>query len=73
MATDYVNYPAMDGDYNFPPVVRQAFANSPEAAETNLRQVGDTVADPQSELRQKLDYLYASNIIPMNAIDGGTP
>lgn len=28
--TDYDTYPAVDSEYNFPPVVRQAFANSPE-------------------------------------------
>lgn len=30
--TDYNTYPAVDGDYNFPPVIRQALASSPEVS-----------------------------------------
>lgn len=71
--SDYTIYPAVDANYNFPLVVREALINSPEAINKNAEVVANNVADPESELRQKLDYLYASNVIPMNAIDGGTP
>ena len=70
---EYKIYPAVDETFNFPPVVRQAIATSPEQDETTRTKLNTYVDDVDSELRQKLDYLYRSNVMPVNAIDGGTP
>lgn len=71
--SEYRIYPAVDPNYNFPPVVRQAIATSPEQDETTRAKLNTLVDDPASEFRVRLDYLYRSNVMPVNTIDGGTP
>ena len=71
--SEYRTYPAVDTNYNFPPVVRQAIAGAPEIDETAKQRLNTLVDDQESELRKKLDFLYRSNVMPVNTIDGGTP
>jgi hypothetical protein len=71
--SEYRTYPAVDENYNFHPLVRQAIVAAPETDENIKTKISTMADDPESELRQKLDYLYRSNVMPVNTIDGGSP
>lgn len=65
----YLIYPEIDGEYKFPPMVRQAIADSPEVqAETRSLLVQLISSNPA--VRQELETFYKSQ---SNIIDGGSP
>ncbi len=68
--SDYNIYPAVDQNFNFPPLVRGALAGAPEIVEATTQLIPDLVDDPESELRQRLDALFLSTAV---VIDGGSP
>lgn len=68
--SDYNIYPAVDANFNFPPMVRQAIAASPELVGETTQLVPELISDPASTTRQTLDALYLSTSM---VIDGGSP
>lgn len=70
---EYLTYPAVDENFQFPPVVREALTSSTEFNLAQTTHITTQLDTSDSDIRKKLDYLYSSNVIPLNTIDGGTP
>lgn len=73
MAADsdaFLIYPKINEEYDFPPEVRQAIADSPEVQAETIQLLLQLIADPTGNVRRELEALYVER---SNVIDGGTP
>lgn len=66
----YLIYPQIDGNYDFPPEVRQAIADSPELQAETVQLLLQLISDPSGTVRHELESLYIER---SNIIDGGSP
>lgn len=62
--TDFVIYPGMDDDYNFPTEVRQAMANSPEIAAKIALAGAGKISDTQKGVAGGVAQLDSGTKIP---------
>lgn len=67
---NYDIYPAVDDNFNFPPLVRQALSSAPEILEATKTVVTSQINDPTSDVRLALNEHFLSTAI---VIDGGSP
>lgn len=66
--SEYKTYPAVDADYNFPPEIRRAIVDSPEASSTFLTRL---VADAEYASQISLNNKISKNEIVVNVKDFG--